>query len=386
MKLLAISKASHISVNRDIYETRARNYNYEVVLIIPSYLTIGNKKIEHEELKDSAIDVVPLTMLGSNRYSRYKGILGVLRLSKYDIVYFEDDPMTLLAIFLGLWCKYKDIKFICRTNQNRSLLLQDEIKRLGFIKGFLSSRIKLLLLNLSKKLFHHLFTISNDSIEVFHALGSTNISKIPLGFNEDRFKINNSQREVLREKLKLNTTVIAYMGRISEGKGVHILLEALDKIRNEEWIFLIDSFELYADTYKKKIDAMIDSFSLKERTIFFDADHSEIAKYMNASDIIVMPSITTNSFKEEYGRIAPEAMGSGCLMVVSDSGTLPELVSDYGWVFPESDINALALLLKSLINNENKRDLGQRASVYARSELGLKKQASIMNKVFQDIV
>ena len=386
MKLLAISKASHISVNRDIYETLARYYNYEVKLVIPSYLTIGNKKIEHEEIKDSAIDVLPLTMLGANRYSRYEGILGVLRLSKHDIVYFEDDPMTLLAIFLGLWCQCNNVKFVCRTNQNRSLLLQDEIKRLGFFKGFLSSRIKLLLLRLSKNLFHHLFAISNDGIEIFYELGVTNVSKIPLGFNEDIFQINNNEREVLRERLSLNTTVIAYMGRISESKGVHILIEALDKIRNEEWIFLIDSFELYADTYKKKIDSMIDSFSLKERTIFFDANHTEIAKYMNASDIIVMPSMTTNSFKEEYGRIAPEGMGSGCLMVVSNSGTLPELVSDYGWVFPESDINALALLLKSLINNENKRDLGQRASVYARSKLGLKKQASIMNKVFQDIV
>ena len=107
---------------------------------------------------------------------------------------------------------------------------------------------------------------------------------------------------------------------------------------------------------------------------------------MNASDIIVMPSITTNNFKEEYGRIAPEAMVSGCLTVVSDSGTLPELVSDYGWVFPEGDIDALALLLKSLINQEDKKDLGQRASAYARSELGLRKQASIMNKVFQEII
>ena len=300
MKLLAISKASHISVNRDIYETLARYYNYEVKLVIPSYLTIGNKKIEHEAIRDSAIDVLPLTMLGSNRYSRYEGILGVLRLSKYDIVYFEDDPMTLLAIFLGLWCQCNNVKFVCRTNQNRSLLLQDEIKRLGFFKGFLSSRIKLLLLRLSKNLFHHLFAISNDGIEIFYALGVTNVSKIPLGFNEDIFQINNNEREVLRERLSLNTTVIAYMGRITESKGVHILIEALDKIRNEEWIFLIDSFELYADTYKKKIDSMIDSFSLKERTIFFDADHSEIAKYMNASDIIVMPTMTTNSFKEEY--------------------------------------------------------------------------------------
>ena len=386
MKLLAISKASHVSVNRDIYETLARHYNYEVTLIIPRYLNIGCKKIECEPITGSQVNIVALKMIGSDRFSQYEGIIGVLKLSGYDIIYFEDDPMTLLAIFLGLWCKFNNIRFVCRTNQNRSLLLQDEIQRLGFFKGFLSSRIKLLFLRFSKNLFHHLFAISNDGVQIFSALGVTNVSKIPLGFNEERFQINNIQRAEFRERLNLNTTVIAYMGRITEGKGVHILIEALDKIRSEEWTFLIDSFELYTDAYKKKIDSLIDLYNLKDRTVFFDADHSEIAHYMNASDIIVIPSITTNNFKEEYGRIAPEAMGSGCLTVVSDSGTLPELASDYGWVFPEGDIDALALLLKSLINKENKEDLGQRASVYARSELGLKKQASIMNKIFQDII
>jgi len=386
MKLLAISKASHITVNREIYETLARHYNYEVTLIIPSYLNIGCRKIECEPITASQVNITALKMLGSDRFSRYEGIVDVLKLSDYDIIYFEDDPMTLLAIFIGLWCKFNSIRFVCRTNLNRTLILQDEIQRLGLFKGFLSSRIKLLFLMFSKNLVHHLFAISNDGVQIFSALGVTNISKIPLGFNEGRFQINNIQRATFRERLNFNATVIAYMGRITEAKGVHLLIEALDKIRTEEWTFLIDNFELYSDEYKKKIDSLIDFYNLKDRTVFFDADHSEIANYMNASDIIVMPSITTNNFKEEYGRIAPEAMGSGCLTVVSDSGTLPELVSDYGWVFPEGDIDALALLLKSLINQENKKDLGQRASVYARSELGLKKQASIMNKVFQDII
>ena len=125
---------------------------------------------------------------------------------------------------------------------------------------------------------------------------------------------------------------------------------------------------------------------IKERTIFFDADHVQIANYMNASDIVVLPSITTSYFKEEYGRIAPEAMGAGCLVVVSSSGTLPELVSEVGWIFQEGSVNELASLLKKLIYEKNKKALGEKASSFAHKNLGLNRQALIMDRIYQVVI
>ena len=386
MNLLAISKAALTSVNREIYSTLQEKYGYQVTLVIPKYLMFGNIRRDSDPFDDVAYEVIALKMSGSDRLSRYKGIFKVLKSSESDIVYFEDDPMTLLAISLGIWCKWNNKKFVCRTNQNRPLTVASEISRLGLFKGLFSVTIKLFFLQITKRLMDHLFVISNDGMKIFTHLGLSNLTKIPLGFNEDRFKIDYKQRKLCRSSLNLNGIVISYMGRISEGKGVHILIEALNRILEHEWTFLVDSFELYSDPYKQNIEALIESLGLKERTKFFDADHFQIANYMNASDIIVLPSITTNHFKEEYGRIAPEAMGAGRLVVVSNSGTLPELVSEFGWIFQEGSVSELANLLKKLIYEKNGKAVGEKASKYAHKNLGLNRQALIMDRIFQVVI
>ena len=200
MKLLAISKAGSTSVNREIYSILYKKYGYRITLIIPKYLAIGNKRINSDPFDDLPYEVIALTMLGSDRLSRYKGIFKVLRYSEADIIYFEDDPMTLLATSLGIWCKLNNKKFVCRTNQTRPLTIASEISRLGLLKGLLSVTIKLFLLQISKRLMDHLFTISNDGIQIFTQLRLTNLTKIPLGFNEDRFRIDDKQRQLCRSK------------------------------------------------------------------------------------------------------------------------------------------------------------------------------------------
>ena len=167
MKLLAISKAGFKSVNREIYSTLYNKYGYEITLVIPKCLTIGNKRISCDPFDDLPFEVRALPMLGSDRLSLYKGIFKVTKYSDPNIIYFEDDPMTLLAIFLGIWCKWNNNKFICRTNQNRSLIMKNEVSRLGLFKGLLSVSMKLLFLNISKRLIDHLFTISNDGVKIF---------------------------------------------------------------------------------------------------------------------------------------------------------------------------------------------------------------------------
>ena len=141
MNLLAISKAGLTSVNREIYSILYKKYDYRITLIIPKYLAIGNKRINSDPFDDLPYEVIALTMLGSDRLSRYKGIFKALRYSEADIIYFEDDPMTLLATSLGIWCKWNNKKFVCRTNQNRPLTIASEISRLGLLKGLLSVTI-----------------------------------------------------------------------------------------------------------------------------------------------------------------------------------------------------------------------------------------------------
>ena len=104
MKLLAISKAAFTSVNRDIYLLLSKEYNYQIKLVLPKKLKFSNKYIDCDPYNKEDSDCIALQMNGSERASRYKGLMKNIRNFKPDVIYFEDDPMTLIACMVGVWC------------------------------------------------------------------------------------------------------------------------------------------------------------------------------------------------------------------------------------------------------------------------------------------
>ena len=59
-------------------------------------------------------------------------------------------------------------------------------------------------------------------------------------------------------------------------------------------------------------------------------------------DVVVVPSLETPSWVEQFGRVAVEAMASGVVVVASRSGSLPEVVGEAGVLVPPGDVGALA--------------------------------------------
>ena len=107
-------------------------------------------------------------------------------------------------------------------------------------------------------------------------------------------------------------------------------------------VFLIDDFGHNAATMGW-LDRAIDEAGIRDRTVTFTALHDAMPNYMRAADIVVMPSI----IKEQYGRVAPEAMACETAVIVSDAGALPELVGDAGIIVPQGDVVALAKALSA---------------------------------------
>ena len=56
-------------------------------------------------------------------------------------------------------------------------------------------------------------------------------------------------------------------------------------------------------------------------------------------DVLVLPSHTTPTWKEQFGRVIVEALWCGVPVVGSDSGEIPWLIelTGGGLVFPEGD-------------------------------------------------
>jgi glycosyltransferase involved in cell wall biosynthesis len=88
---------------------------------------------------------------------------------------------------------------------------------------------------------------------------------------------------------------------------------------------------------------------------------AEMPEFYQSIDVLVLPSRTTRSWKEQFGRVLVEAMASGVPVAGSNSGEIPHVIGDSGVVFPENDVTALATLLAQFAT-----DPAQRAALAAR--------------------
>ena len=85
--------------------------------------------------------------------------------------------------------------------------------------------------------------------------------------------------------------------------------------------------------------------------------------------------------------VAPEAMACGRLVMVSNSGALPELVGDAGIVFPEGDVQAIRSQLERVMAQPQlASDFGAKASERAHQHLTVAAQRDLMQDVFQTLL
>jgi len=89
-----------------------------------------------------------------------------------------------------------------------------------------------------------------------------------------------------------------------------------------------------------------------------DLTHDAMAPAYARLDVLVLPSHTTPTWKEQFGRVIVEALSCGVPVLGSDSGEIPWLIglTGGGLVFPEGDVGALAARLRELRESPQLRE------------------------------
>ena len=103
--ILVISQASFLGINREVYR-RLLNNNYNIEIVAPRKLKYpsGTKTAEAQSSEDPKIHY--LELLGTNpRTYRYSGLKKLLNKIKPKIVFIDNDPGSLLSVFLSNWSK-----------------------------------------------------------------------------------------------------------------------------------------------------------------------------------------------------------------------------------------------------------------------------------------
>ncbi len=146
---------------------------------------------------------------------------------------------------------------------------------------------------------------------------------------------------------------IGYVGRMLPGKGLNLLAEALEKLKDQPWQLLAvgDGPE------RERFESQLSALGLRHRAEFTGAVNlALVPEYFQKLDMMIIPTETTKRIREQFGRVIVEAMASGVPVIGSTCGAIPEVIGDAGLVFPEGNAEALAGAVKQLLSDTDLRE------------------------------
>jgi glycosyltransferase involved in cell wall biosynthesis len=373
--LLVISHACSRAVNRQPY-TDLQALGWSVRIVTADELIQDGRKVPSDPQEAGAPEVRFLPMVGrSSRTYRFAGLEHEIETFRPRWVVADNDPHSVLAWQLAAWKSRYDYRLGFVSCENLPFTTLELWRRRGW-RGLALGLFCATARSRVRRRTDLVWTINDAGLQLFRQAGFARVEKTPLGFPERHFFVDPNRRAAIRKALAIDGPVIAYFGRLSPEKGVHMLLDALEGI-DGDWSLLIDTFMPSGD-YQQRLWNRLQQPAWAQRVRWIEARHGEVAGYMNASDIVVLPSVSTAQWVEQYGRVAPEAMACGCLVLAAESGALPELVADAGWLFPEGDVSALRERLREALGELPRlQGLRNHAAARARDLLGSGAQARL---------
>lgn len=136
-----------------------------------------------------------------------------------------------------------------------------------------------------------------------------------------------------------NKFVVLFVGRFIKAKGVHSLLEAAAKLKEEIYFAFVGDGPLMNEIQEAKRN--------NPKIIYVGkVENKRLPIYYNSADILCVPS----QYDEGFGRVILEAMSCGLPVIASKRGAIPDAVGDAG-ILVEPDVNNLAEAIGSIFKN-----------------------------------
>lgn len=158
------------------------------------------------------------------------------------------------------------------------------------------------------------------------------------GVDPDRFHPDPVARRLVRTRWGLDDDclVFGYAGRLSGEKGLSFALAAFARscaTSPHARLVMVGDGSL-----RSELATAADALGVSSR-VRFEAFSSEMHRLYQAFDHFVLPSLT-----EALPLSLLEAMASGCAVIATTVGGVPEVLPDeaVGWTVPPADVDALA--------------------------------------------
>ena len=141
--------------------------------------------------------------------------------------------------------------------------------------------------------------------------------------------------------------VVGYAGRLVEAKGIFDLADAVCGLAGDWCLRVVGDGEGRAALQQRLATA-----GHADRLEWVpEATREQMAAQFQGMDVLVLPSRTTPTWKEQFGLVLAEAMSCGVPVIGSSSGAIPEVIGPGGAIFPEGDVAALRARLAAWMSD-----------------------------------
>jgi glycosyltransferase involved in cell wall biosynthesis len=191
---------------------------------------------------------------------------------------------------------------------------------------------------------------SAEAVDVLRGKGYNGpAAVVPNAVDDNLFRP--MDREKCRRELGLSRFTVGYVGRLVEEKGLADMVDALSSLPEEVELLFVGSGPM-EQAIERRAAELGRSDSVR---IMQSRPLESLPSIMNAIDVLALPSRTTPSWKEQYGRVIIEAHACGTPVIGSTSGAIPDVVGEGGLVVPERNPGALAEAIETLRRDPARR-------------------------------
>jgi glycosyltransferase involved in cell wall biosynthesis len=333
IRILFISHAYVVGLNQGKLNAIAATGKAEVGLLVPNNWKASewNRTIavEHPypKVKLYSAPVIFSGRGGAHLFAPWT-IGKVLNDFQPDIVQVEEEVFSLLAFEVAIWSRLTSTPLVVFGWENLDRTLP--VLRQWICRFVLNSA-------------HALIPGNEDGAKLVRKWGYTGLVEImpQMGVDTQFF----SPTLLVHEGDEFN---IGFLGRLVPEKGIDTLFRAVRLLQEKGFKLKITlcgsgvaATALHQEAEKQQIADLI----TWQGAVKHEHAPVEISKF----DVLVLPSRSTSTWKEQFGHVLIEAMAMGVPVVGSTCGEIPNVIGRSDLIFNEDDATGLSTVLERMI-------------------------------------
>ncbi len=317
MRILAVG---HCFVNHDNakFLTILARRGHVVKIISPEYWLENSQKMFQKKIDELVeIQVLP-TVLKSNLtiYFYLFGLTKQVIRFKPDVIEFFEEPwsFSLFQICILKRLFFRKIPIVCYSAQN---IYKNRWFPFNFIEWF------------NLKTINAIHVCNTEVVKVLREKGYKRaIEMIPLGIDFGKFS--------LKQLVATDVLSVGFSGRFIKEKDIITLIKATEGLSGVRLLLAGSGPE------EESLKRYVHDKKLSEQVEFFGViPFEKVEEFYQKIDVLVLPTIGSKSYKEQFGRVLLEAMAVGCIVIGSNEGSIPEVIEDKGLIFQAGNVEDL---------------------------------------------